>query len=115
MLFQDTTQLGLKFGYLNSMRSAKYKCQKRSFNFYFPFYYSRKVATIHVSTFGWGFIICESYEAPTFFILHTFRMYYVLFRWLYLPNMCSKWSCLKRFRHIPVDMQPIPIVSMTFT
>ena len=124
MLFQNSTQLGLKFGYLNSVRSAKCKCRKQSFNFYFSFYishftfyssYSQKVAAIHVSTFGWGFIICKSYVTPAFFILCTFRMYYVLSPWHYLHNMCSKWSCSKRFRLIPVDMQPIPIVSMTFT
>ena len=29
--------------------------------------------------------------------------------------MCSKWSCLQLFRHIPVDTQPKAIVGKTFT
>ena len=29
--------------------------------------------------------------------------------------MCSKWSCSKLFRHIPVNMQPKTVVSKMFT
>ena len=63
----------------------------------------------------WGgfYYLQELRNTYVFYTWH-FPMMHVLSPWHYLHNLCSKWSCSKWFRHIPVDMQPIPIVSMTF-
>ena len=64
---------------------------------------------------GWvGFYYLQQLRNTYVFYTWHFPMMYVLSPWHYLHNLCSKWSCSKWFRYIPVAMQPIPIVSLTF-